>query len=109
MPTSSSNQGAREVYGSIELQGAVGNDQLNHNQVTVGTESTLIVSARANRRGVLIVQHGTNNVFLGNNGVTTGDGVLLAGTAGTSIFIPTTAAVYGIAGSSQAVSYLEVY
>ena len=80
-------------------------------QVTVTDSATQIAAARSGRRGLVIVNHGTTDVYVGLSGVTTATGVLLKGTAGASISIPTSAAVYGIvaAAGSQGVSYLEVY
>ncbi|MCI0549650.1 MAG: hypothetical protein L0287_01710 [Anaerolineae bacterium] len=109
MGTTSSGQGAKEVYGAIGVDYAIGNNSIATGQVSVGTGATLIAAVRSNRRGILVVQHGTTAVYLGASNVATSTGVLLTGTAGTSIFIPTTAALYGIAGSAQTVSYLEVF
>ena len=80
------------------------------NQVSVTSAATAIVAARATRRAVLIINHGTTDVYIGGATVTTATGILLAGSEGASISIPTTAAVYGIVASgTQAVSYIEVY
>ena len=87
-----------------------GVSRLETGQVSVGTSATLILPARRQRRSLLIVQHGTNAVYIGkdeNVGTTTG--VLLTGTAGAGISIPTTGEIWGIAGSAQTVSYIEVY
>lgn len=87
-----------------------GTPKLVTGQVSVGTSATLILPARRNRRSLLIVQHGTNAVYIGNDlSVATTTGVLLTGTAGTGISIPTTGEVWGIAGSAQTVSYIEIY
>lgn len=78
-------------------------------QVSVGTSSTQIVGVRAGRKYVIITQLGTNDVYLGPTGVTTGTGDLLVGAKGSKTVVATDAAVYGVAGSTQSVSYLEVY
>jgi len=87
-----------------------GEPQFETGQVSVGTSATLILPQRTNRRSLLIVQHGTNAVYLGKNrDVLTTTGVLLTGTAGAGVAIPVTGEVWGIAGSAQTVSYIEVY
>lgn len=87
-----------------------GEPKLVTGQVSVGTGATLILPARSNRRSLLIVQHGTNAVYIGkDNAVLTTTGVLLTGTAGTGISIPVTGEIWGIAGSAQTVSYIEIY
>jgi hypothetical protein len=87
-----------------------GNTTLAHNQVSVTNANTLIVASRSTRSGVLITNLGTTDVYIGNTGVTTSTGTLLLGTKGTALFIPTTAAIYGIVASgTQSVCYLEVY
>lgn len=79
-------------------------------QATVGTDATLIAAARPGRRKITLVNHGTTDVLLGNVGVTTATGVLLAGAKGQTIVIDTSDAVYGIvAASTQAVSAIEHY
>lgn len=83
---------------------------MTHAQITVADTETVIVASRTGRKGVIITNLGTTDVWLGNTGVTTANGTLLLGTKGSAMFIPTTAAIYGIVGSgTQAVSYLEVY
>lgn len=78
-------------------------------QVSVGTASTQIVAARAGRGSVKITNLGTTDVFIGVSGVTSTTGDLLPGTKGASITIPTNAAVFGVAGTAQSVSVMEVY
>lgn len=83
------------------------------NQVTVGTGATLILAAVSSggpvnaRRVVTVTNLGTVDVYLGAAGVTTGTGDLLVGIKGASKTMYTNGAIYGIAGSSQAVSYSE--
>lgn len=94
----------------VQLVGAAGAPSIAHNQVSVGTSATAIVAARARRRSVTIVNHGTTDVYVGGTGVTTGNGVLLPGTKGAAITIETTAAVSAVVGSgTQTVSYFEEY
>lgn len=80
-------------------------------QVSVGATATLIVAARAGRKEVTIVNHGTTALYLGSSsGVTTSTGQLLAGVAGEGITYSGGAAIYGITASgSQTVSAAEVY
>ena len=85
-------------------------DNFATGQVSVADTATQIVPARRDREGVMIVQHGTTAVFLGDSGVTTTTGVRLTGTAGAFVVLPTTRAVYGIVASgTQTVSYAEIY
>ena len=87
-----------------------GVSRLETGQVSVGTSATLILPARKQRRSLLVVQHGTNAVYLGKDeNVSTTTGVLLTGTAGSGISIPSTGEIWGIAGSAQTVSFVEVY
>ena len=80
------------------------------NQVSITNAATAIVAARAGRRAVMIINHGATDVSIGGASVTTSNGLLLTGTAGAAVSIPTTAAVYGIVGTgTQTVSYIEVY
>jgi len=77
-----------------------------HGAVTVGTTATLIKSANANRRSLLIQNLGEGNIFIGGSTVTTGNGIKIS--AGGSIVIDnTTAAIYGIAAAAQDVRYFE--
>lgn len=87
-----------------------GVSRLETGQISVGTSATLILPARRQRRSLLIVQHGSNAVYIGKDeNVTSTTGVLLTGTAGVGLSIPTTGEVWGIAGSTQTVSYIEIY
>ena len=87
-----------------------GESKLETGQISITTAATKIIEARSNRRSLLIVQHGTNAVYIGKNAdVSTTTGVLLTGTAGTGIAIPTTGEVWAIAGATQTVSYIEIY
>jgi hypothetical protein len=78
-------------------------------QVSVLTSNTQIVAARAGRGVVRVTNHGTNPVYLGNTGVAVGTGFILPGVVGASVEIPTPAALFGIAGVAQTVSFIELY
>lgn len=95
--------------GAITQQQAASNvDSLAHGQVTIDFTGDLIVAARAGRDSVVIVNHGSVNVFLGNQNVNADNGLLLG--IGQSITVPGSAAVYGkTASGSQIVSYMEVF
>lgn len=87
-----------------------GEPKFETGQVSVGTGATKIISARSDRRSLLIVQHGTTAVYIGkDNTVLTTTGVLLPGSVGVGIAIPVTGEVWGIAGVAQTVSYIEIY
>lgn len=89
---------------------SAGASTLATTQVTVNSTATQIVAARTGRDAVIIVNLGTTDVYIGVSGVTTSTGLLLLGTKGAAVSIPTTAAVYGIVGAgTQAVSVMEVY
>jgi len=83
---------------------------LGTNQVTVNATVTPIVTPRSTRRGVIIQNTGSTQVYLGGPSVSTTLGYPLPGTAGASVYIPTTAAIFGIVSSgSQAVAWLEIF
>lgn len=84
------------------------NTKFSTSQTVVATTATPIVAERSGRDTVVIENHGTTNVFLGNSGVTTSTGLLLPGVVGASVAIETTEAIYGIVGTgTQAVSSIE--
>ena len=99
--------------GSINVQigGGAGSTNGATGQATITGTATQIIGARATRAGVIITNAGTTDVYIGfNNTVTTSTGDLLTGTAGAFVSIPYTGAVWGITGgSSETVTYLEVY
>lgn len=81
---------------------------MNTGQVSIGSTSTLILAANANRKRLVLVNMGTTNVFIGNSGVTIGTGQLLLGIAGYPIPVYFTGNVYGIVGTgTQTIAYLE--
>lgn len=90
---------------------AKGTGSLATNQISVATTAggTLIVAARAGRARVTITNLGTTDVFVGNTGLTAANGQILIGTKGASITLHTSAAVYGIAGTAQSVSFIEEF
>jgi len=94
--------------------GAVG---IATGQVSIDTTSggVLVCAARTmqgvsgGRRRIKITNHGTTACYVGNSGLTTGTGFLLAGIVGYTVTLDTTAAVYGISAGTQTVSYVEEY
>lgn len=80
-------------------------------QVTVGTSATQIVAARSGRMAVTITMVGAGDIFVGPNTptVTVANGALLLGVKGSSITVPTQAAIFGIGAVAQAVSVLETF
>ncbi len=85
-------------------------------QVTITGSATQIVAARTGvpgtgRLAVIITNTGATDVYIGfTAGVTIATGDLLAGTKGAFVSIPYDGAVWGITGgSSQTVTYMEVY
>jgi hypothetical protein len=82
---------------------------LAHSQISVGTAATLIIAVNASRKGLIIRNNSTRNVFLGGIGVTIASGYNLEPGAEFQLTdLVTTAAIYGIVSLSTAiVSYLE--
>lgn len=79
-------------------------------QAAVTASPTLIVAARTDRRGVLIINGSAVELFIGDATVTIGTGLRLVPIAGTGIMIPTEHALYGVSGGAgNAVSYMELY
>lgn len=80
-------------------------------QVDVLVTQTTLLSARENRSSAMIVQLGTVPVYLGTGSPTVSatNGILLAGVVGATVVINTTAAILGIAGSTQRVAIVETY
>ena len=115
-PTGTTVQPVSISGGSVTISGSTtvtenGAPNAASGQVSVSNSATAIVSSRGTRRGVLIINQGGSDVYLGfTNGVTTSTGILLTGIKGTSIALPVTMGVWGIVSSgSQAISYVEVY
>ncbi|MCC6775646.1 MAG: hypothetical protein IT537_03260 [Hyphomicrobiales bacterium] len=80
-------------------------------QVTIDNVAggVLLAAARLGRHAITIINHGTTVVYVGNRGLTSSTGARLPGVEGAAITITTQDAVYGIAGSAQAVSVVETY
>jgi len=105
---------------SVKVQGSdtignylppeLGSGSFATGQVSITTSATQIVAARAGRRAVLVVQHGTTVVSVGASGVTTSTGVRLPGTDGAALVVATSAALFGIVASgTQTVSFIELF
>lgn len=97
---SASNPAATRDYGSASIATS---------QVAVGTSATQIVAARSGRLAVTITMLGAGDIFVGPSGVAVGTGTLLLGTKGSSVTLPTQAAVFGIGAAGQSVSVLETF
>jgi len=96
--------------GDVDVASIIGTGSIANAQVSVTSSSAQVVPARAGRRSLVIVNHGTTDVFLGTGTVTTANGLYLKGTSGASVSIPTSAAVNGIVASgTQTISYMEVF
>ena len=84
-------------------------------QASCGTTATLIVAARTGAIGTgrvnaFVENGGTVAVYVGGSGVTPTTGLLLPGTVGASLSIPTTAALYCVVASgTEPVSAMETY
>lgn len=80
-------------------------------QVSVTTGNITVAAARALRRAVTITNvTGTSAAFCGVTGVTTSTGTYLGGTAGSSITLNTTAAIFcTVAATTQTVSVAETF
>lgn len=76
-------------------------------QVAVGTTSTLVVAGRALRQKVTLSPTSSVVYYVGNNGVTTSNGLYVA--AGGVLTLDTTAAVYAIGASALTVSFVEYF
>lgn len=87
-----------------------GGSSIATGQITVASTATLISAQRTDRKGIVVINNGTSDVFVGSSGVTTSNGLLLLGVKGASIVMETTAAVYGIVASGTSnVTYMEIY
>lgn len=90
-------------------QGAAPGSQLASNQVPVTTAATLVVAARAGRQSVTISSTSAVVFYVGGSGVTVANGLYVAGTAGASVTLTTSAAVYAIGAANVTLSYLESF
>lgn len=93
------------------LVSAGGAPNLATSQASVTTGNISVASARALRRSITITNvTGTSAAFCGNTGVTTSTGAYLGATAGSSITLNTTAAVFcTVAATTQTVTVAETY
>lgn len=93
------------------LVSAGGAPNLATSQASVTTGNISVASARALRRAITITNvTGTSAAFCGNTGVTTSTGAYLGATAGSSITLNTTAAVFcTVAATTQTVTVAETY
>jgi hypothetical protein len=78
-------------------------------QINVAVTATLIRVANARRTSIIVVQHGSTNVFIGfTNSVTALNGVLLVGIPGSSLTFQNRGDIWAITASgTQTVSYSE--
>lgn len=86
-----------------------GSASIATSQVAVGTSATQIVAARSGRLAVTVTMLGAGDIFLGASGVTVSNGTLLLGNKGSSVTVPTQAALFGIGAAGQSVSVLETF
>lgn len=78
-------------------------------QVAVTTSATQIAPARANRRKIIISSTAAVVFYVGGQGVTTANGLYVAGTAGAAVTIDTAAAVYAVGAGNVTLTYIELY
>lgn len=85
--------------------------QIATSQVSVKTTLTPIIGPRTSRRGVIIENvTGSDTVYLGTSGSSSTTGYPLPAVANASVYIPTTAAIYGIvASTAQTVGVMEIF
>lgn len=86
--------------------------QIATSQVSVKTTLTPIIAQRSTRRGVIVTNiTGSDTVYFGTEaGTTASAGYPLPAIPNASVYVPTTAALYGIvATTAQTVGVLEIY
>lgn len=115
------NTGGRDAYiqavtlvGPTGTPGGTGSASLNTGQVADSLSPAAaiqIVAARAGRASVTLTNiTGTQPVYYGNTGVTTGTGVFVAGAAGASITLYTSAAIFATSPTAaQTISFVESF
>lgn len=87
-----------------------GNINVAASQATVTSTAAAVVSSRAGRSLLVLVNLGTVAVYCGPSTVTTANGLLLPGILGASISLPYQGALYCVtASTSQAISIGETY
>jgi len=102
----------RQVPLSVDLTGAVRttsalSTSITTSQVVVSNSATLIKASNTSRRSLIIRNHGSVAVYVGNSGVTTSIGMILNQYDALS-FDKNTAAIYGITSSgTSTVSFVE--
>jgi hypothetical protein len=86
-----------------------GGTSLSTGQVSAGTTESQVVAASSVREAVLIVNHGSVDVYLGATGIDSSTGLLLPGVKGASVTLPTQTAVYcRTASGNQTISFAEL-
>lgn len=86
--------------------------QLATSQVSVKTTLTPIIGQRSSRRGVIVSNiTGSDTIYVGTEaGATTSAGYPIPAVANASVYIPTTAPIYGIVTTTaQTVGVLEIF
>lgn len=86
-----------------------GGSSLATGQVSVGTSSTLVAAARAGRGEITVSVGAANVCAFGNTGVTTLTGYPLQPTAGASLTLKTSAAIYAACALTTTISFVEQY
>ena len=99
-----------DVQGGQEFQLLPMRGTVLSTQVSVGTTATVLpASALSNRRSMVIRHQGTNSIFLGGSGVTTGNGIELKTDEMIAIDLDDGASIYGIVASgTETAGVLEV-
>lgn len=89
----------------------IGGGSVATGKVNVTTSATLICAARTGRKRITISISTTfTNLYIGDSGVSTSAGYRLQGSAGSSIQLETSAAIYGITSATSVdVFYIEEY
>lgn len=77
-------------------------------QVSVGATATLLAGKELGRRVLKVVNMGTEDVFIGDENVTTSNGYLLVGTKGAEVEVWTDGPVYAVAANAVDVGVLQV-
>ena len=98
------------LVGQIDITGGIrlaGNRTVDHGAVTVGTSAALVRAANDARNSILIQNLGADDIYIGDSGVTTANGLLVGKNGGTISFTAQTA-IYGRSASAgNDVRYLE--
>jgi hypothetical protein len=110
---SSAGSGGRlytDLTGRLCTSGGGSGTNLATSQATATTTAGQLCAARAGRRAVTLQNLGTTQVFFGPSGVTAATGGILPGSAGSSVTLNTSAAIFGLTGTgTQAVACVETY